>query len=697
MPTLTLTLLLTLTGPLSADVIRVAPGDSVQDALDRAQPGDTVLLASGVHRERVVMDRGGEYGRPVTLEGEPGAIIDGSDPVDLDWQPAPDVAPGAYRAKVNGLPFTVTAEGKIITMLREDRVDPERVQDKQFHWPTLFRDGVRDSGWEGVKALALYFVQQRELLVRFKGDLDPRTLSMTVAPRAPCVWITGADRCVVRGLTLRNAAYGVLVDDSLGTVVEGCTLGPVDYGVWLDRGSDRCTVRFNEIFMDPYSGADPYLEGAWDNWLAHKRGGHYDRYGVQIRSSVGGHEVHDNHIHDTWDGIEDVGRVGENVALRIHHNYISNISDDGLEPNGAEEDCEWHDNIVERCICGFRIKAPKAGPLYAYRNIFFGNKEDYRNFGEVELKPAVVYVYHNTSTANVAIQHNKVLGIGTPNYHYLNNLFWCAYWWGNAGDSVDPNWTGDYNVYVRRGEHSRWDHGTALAKQLGLDEHSLFTDGAPGFADFDKKDVSLAGDSLARGQGTDLAKLLGVELPGLAPGESPDAGALQFGEPMPKLPRSPESVDCPGAGAWPGPEAKRLDPWTGPNLLANGGFEEGFEGWSRASDDAHVLVEGDAAEGGRYVTFKAESNLHRRLTDLEAGRGYVLVYYSRRSSIGDLRVIVRNQANSHYIGQGTAAAADRWRRSVIAFEAPDAQVSLELSPRSPGRCDIDGLALYKAR
>ena len=60
---------------------------------------------------------------------------------------------------------------------------------------------------------------------------------------------------------------------------------------------------------------------------------------------------------------------------------VSNCSNDGLEPNGEEIDCEWHDNILEGCICGFRIKAPWVGPMYAYRNIFFDNGEDYRNCG----------------------------------------------------------------------------------------------------------------------------------------------------------------------------------------------------------------------------------------------------------------------------------------------------------------------------
>ena len=554
------TLYVSPSGTAGAPGTAAAPLAGVQAALDRARPGDTVHLLAGVYRERVSFKSGGVYGKPVTLEGERGAILDGSETIGkIPWQPAPDVAPGAYRAHVSFPVFTVVAGGKIITTLREDRVAPGKAQHgEEWEWPKLFKNGVGPSGWEGVKALALYFKGKKELLVRFEGDLDPRTLPITLAPKEPIIRISEQNRCVVRGLSLRNAAYGVLIEHSTWSVVENCTIGPVDYGIWLDRGSDRCTVRSNEIFMNSYAGADPHAKGAWDNWQAHKLGGFYDRPGVEIYQSLGGHEVHDNFIHDVWDGVEDRGATGQNSGLRIHHNRIFNISDDGLEPNGAEVDCQWHDNIVERCICGFRIKAPTAGPLYAYRNIFFDNSEDFRNYGEVELKPAIVYIYHNTPTARAAIVSNKVYAIGTPNYHYFNNLFYCAFWWRNDGSTVQPNWKGDYNVFVRRGQDARWESTHQLATQLGIDSHSLWIEGDPGFTDFSAHDVSLKRDSPARHRGADLTQLVGQPLPGFDSLDSadrmPDAGAVRYGAPMPHLPRDSDATGVPPAGSWPGAE-----------------------------------------------------------------------------------------------------------------------------------------------
>ncbi len=59
---------------LSAD----APLKSIQTALDRAEPGDTVLLAEGQYFEDFRSRRDGTRERPITLYGKAGAIIKGS-------------------------------------------------------------------------------------------------------------------------------------------------------------------------------------------------------------------------------------------------------------------------------------------------------------------------------------------------------------------------------------------------------------------------------------------------------------------------------------------------------------------------------------------------------------------------------------------------------------------------------------------
>ena len=544
------------------------PVGRIQDALDQATPGTTVHLLPGVYHERVRFIEGGIANFPVTLEGERNAVIDASDNLAPDWKPADDLGPGIFKAALAAPVITVTVNGKIVTILDERRVDPENVKrvlargkntkalgvvpeniyTPDWAWPVIFRKGIAPSGWEGVKALAMYSEKRKELILRIRGDIDPRMQRITLAPRFPAVTVSGVDRCVVRGITIRYGWQGVLVENSVGSVVEDCRIEITDHGVFIGNGADRCTVRFNEISQDPYAGASPHMAGWWDNWLAVKEGGFYDRTGVEIHATAGGIVVHDNYIHDDWDGIEDTGTVGENRNLDVHHNRIFRVADDGLEPNGAGENCRWHDNWVEEACCGFRIKTIKAGPLYAYRNIYFSNSEDYRCF--VPQYPARVYVYHNTSTSASAITYDKVQGVGTPNYWFLNNLFWCEQWW--SGHDLKPNWHGEDNVFVRRGQRSDWDMTKRLASDLGIDRSSIWLEGDPGFMNASAHDVRLREDSPARGRAGDMIARTGLVLPGYESEKKQDAGALQFGAARPEIPRKRGTFDVPTAGFVPG-------------------------------------------------------------------------------------------------------------------------------------------------
>ncbi|HWL54699.1 MAG TPA: right-handed parallel beta-helix repeat-containing protein [Chthoniobacteraceae bacterium] len=612
---------------LLAGVIHVAPEGtrgaagtaekplaSVQEALDRAQPGDVVRLRPGVYQERVRFPRSGGYGRPIVLEGEgKETVLDGSFPVKLEWRPAPEVAPGTWKAKVPQEVRLVTVNGRSVSILQTRRVLPGQVPrggGPEWEYFSLFRNGVPGGGgWSGIRALALYLGgKERELLLRLHSspvtektplegeatslpeDLDPREQKITVGPppNHAVVMIDGVDRCVVRNVTIRNAAVGVMIQHSLGAVVEGCSIGPVERGVLLYDGADRATIRFNEMFWNPYGEGRAKAKYAADQWQINKKVGNSDKHGILISQSAGGHEIHDNHIHHLWDGIS-VSPGGREVdsGLRIHHNRISTLLDDGIETNGGQVDCWWHHNLVEGTFCAVRLKAPDYGPFYVFGNIFLDNKEDLRNFGVKHntanfdpksrqwtitqtkrgspvILPAIGYIYHNTSTARTAIVSINVHGIGVPNFHYFNNLFWCEYWWRNspkANPSVDPNWKGDYNVYLRREPNERWEPGVALARRLKLDSHSRFVEAGAGMVDPANGKVALTPESPARESGVDLSRHFGQPLPGCEPGyfegAAPDAGALPYGRAMPEIPRKRSSITVAEAGYWPGADAVR--------------------------------------------------------------------------------------------------------------------------------------------
>ena len=311
--------------------------------------------------------------------------------------------------------------------------------------------------------------------------------------------------------------------------------------------------------MDPIFRCDPKLDGAWDAaWKVHKRGGYWDRIAINIVKTIGGHQIHDNYIHNHWGGIQDYGAPEENLYLNVHHNRIDEIEDDGLEPNGSGKYCLWHHNHVTRSRCGFRIKEINQGPIFAFGNVFMNNKEDFRNFVGANYPKTFFIAYHNTSITNAAVNNNKVkMPPGNPNYCFFNNIFVCDKIYGGTHA---VNWQDAGNVYICRTPDQSWDESIKSAKAHGFKSTSKFLkDADAGLNDPQNGNFTISSDSPARNSAIDLAA---YNLPGVDEffRYTKDCGAVPYGEKMFKTARRPSEVSHVAAGAWPKPGEKLILP-----------------------------------------------------------------------------------------------------------------------------------------
>lgn len=77
------------------------PLRTIQAAAERAYPGDTILVHTGLYRETVCPPRGGETGLPITYQAAPGesVTIKGSEVYQGEWQPAGK--PHVYAADIS--------------------------------------------------------------------------------------------------------------------------------------------------------------------------------------------------------------------------------------------------------------------------------------------------------------------------------------------------------------------------------------------------------------------------------------------------------------------------------------------------------------------------------------------------------------------------------------------------------------------
>ncbi|MFG0248532.1 MAG: right-handed parallel beta-helix repeat-containing protein [Phycisphaeraceae bacterium JB051] len=568
-PLLSCVLLTVIASSIQARVFELTPDGpmTIQQAADQAQAGDVIRLTQGVYQQRVVFNKNsGEFGKPITLEGPANAIIDGSKPAELKWEDASFITKGLYRTKLDWRPWYVTADNKSITQMYYKRVKIGSTGNEKKEWPMLFEKGPEGRTLKGAQAVAMVNDDERTLYIRFVDNTNPADKEIRLSPKDPIVLIEGAHRIVIRGISIRDGWCAVYLKDTLGSFVENCKIGPTHHGVMIAENADSCTVRFNDITLNPLAHIDPRGDGRgnWTNWLFTKTHGYWDHFGISFTESTGNNQVHDNYVHSHWGGIEDHSKLADsNDGNRIHHNLVHNIADDGLEPEGSQPNCQWHDNIVYNAICGFRIKPIKRGPMYIYRNIIHSCGEGLRNFSTSPSKPDV-YVYHNTTSAfRGAYSSNSVFDDGTKNYHYYNNVMISTNPWSQAKGAKLPNWHGDYNTFIQMGDDmDKWNKGIAILKKQGLDANSQFlAAGSDVFKNQNEMNFELTANSKARNSGANISKLIGKTLPGMDAAvyqsSQTDAGALAYGQAMPKLPRDPDQIkDLPKAGSWPAADAK---------------------------------------------------------------------------------------------------------------------------------------------
>ncbi len=151
------TTLIILASPAVAATIHVSPGGddeagdgsqekplaTIQQAVNKANPGDTVLIAAGVYREGITLPQSGERELPITIRGRDGekVIVDGSQLI-TGWQPC---AAGESGLTVAGVShpnarqiFKATVPADLADKLRKHFFEAA-VRSRPARWPVQKR------------------------------------------------------------------------------------------------------------------------------------------------------------------------------------------------------------------------------------------------------------------------------------------------------------------------------------------------------------------------------------------------------------------------------------------------------------------------------------------------------------------------------------------------------------------------------
>lgn len=307
-----------------------APFRTVQRGAEAAQPGDTVLVAPGIYRERVSPPRGGADGKPIVFRSAERhkAVIKGSDEWSPEWRRRSDAT---WSAPVDPAVFTDTAhvdggnpfEIPLVSTPwgREGRPEYERHLRKE-------RGGNPQADKDLVYTLGQVFIDGRQLRqVPFRTELDeqPDTWWYDLAARELSVHLAagGPRGCLVEITTRRRIfaphlrGLGFIEID--GFVFEHCANQyPTDF--WMQekphcqqagavgtRSGHHWHIHDNVVRLANGVGLDLGLEGSPASDL--ETGGH------KRPASAGHHVVESNWILDNG-AAGTAGYLGTHLVLR---------------------------------------------------------------------------------------------------------------------------------------------------------------------------------------------------------------------------------------------------------------------------------------------------------------------------------------------------------------------------------------------
>ncbi|MAX27413.1 MAG: hypothetical protein CMJ19_23190 [Phycisphaeraceae bacterium] len=492
---------------------------SARQAVAKAQSGDVIELGTGTHVGPLVLDKAN-----LTLQAKPGVLarVNGN---DIRWKPqwkrAPEFGATAWQSPIDFEPVTLSINQRVMIHATESRGG------------LLVHDnGVGRGGRLPLHSVFTYRQSQRDVIVSFATDINPNQQTIEAAKQGNCAIDIRADHCVVRNLIANGGQAAISLQDTQGSVVEQCLTYGAEAGIRLSHGATQCRVAncdvtWNQDAMSIDCDTNSGLAGD-DVWIAHKRFGTYDKWGILLDCAGLDNEIVGNYVYDVWNGIQNEHGVSKdevaehyrnhvfkgiskyNIGLKVHHNRIDLTMDDALEPGNELKDNHWYSNLVTRARCAARLKTIEMGPFYFYDNILSQSSDGLRLYKSTP-RQATVYIFNNVIDHPDGIIYHKVSDVawgeswlrknlkrGTPGFDLFNNIFVSDKpFTSQSSDGVAPNFTSDFNLYTS-------PHSPGMILR-GFDKHSLFNS-QPNFADAAYGKFALTSDSVGHDRATNINK-----------------------------------------------------------------------------------------------------------------------------------------------------------------------------------------------
>jgi nitrous oxidase accessory protein len=190
--------------PARAEVIEVRQGESAAAALSRAAPGDTIRLDPGAFAGDLVVET-----RGVTIEGEPGATLQGSGTANAILVKAPDVTIRGLTIRGSGLALIDKDSGVFV----DRTADGARVENNVFedNLIAVYLDGPHDAIVRGNRIQGLRTLRQSERgpAISLWNTPGSKILDNDVSSGRDGVFSVTSNHNVVRGNRFRDLRFAV--------------------------------------------------------------------------------------------------------------------------------------------------------------------------------------------------------------------------------------------------------------------------------------------------------------------------------------------------------------------------------------------------------------------------------------------------------------------------------------------------------
>ena len=507
------------TGTTSNDALA-----TIGAAAARLVAGSLVHVAAGVYREAVVVDTAGTATNPIVFVAAAGAVLDGSEPSiasgSVVWT---GVGSGIYTTPL-GSPAWYVAWGD------------ERLYD--YHALSDLQD--QNGGLVGMTDVLAggFFVDEANALLylRLPDRSDPNGEEIHVATLPGGFLIDTVQHVVIDGFELRYfgdgeyAGFGVDIRGSSRVTVRNCHIHNLNTGVRIRRGGSDNRVEDNSIW-DTSIWSWP-----WDSVKAH----YAEATGVENNGGRG-NVVRRNRIRGVFNGVyvgEFTDTPDETVGADsdVSDNLLTELADDGLEPEGACINARFFDNVIGPVHNAVSLSPIQVGPTWVLYNVLHDFRAHALKLNNGSSGP--ILVYHNTAIPLAGLVDAQAMAPSLPfgpltsrNNIWLSHNYVIEYISTTTIGTIDLDHDDLWSDQLAGGTNLvKWlnvRHATLddFSTATGLEQHGWSL--APTFVNAGGDDFTLAAGDPLLDVGVVIAGI--NDVPARVPDGLPDLGAVERG------------------------------------------------------------------------------------------------------------------------------------------------------------------------